>query len=127
VCPHSMRGFYASAGVRSGALPHVVAANMGHSSFTVTAKHYAEPQALVDANSARVVELLDLEHGAAALSHLPAEQLLDKFPPATLTRLAELLTQRAPASVPDGGHLPTDIRTQSIPDVSNPADSRRKN
>jgi hypothetical protein len=36
-----MRGFYESPGVQSGALPHVVAANMGHSSFTVTAQHYA--------------------------------------------------------------------------------------
>jgi integrase len=128
VCPHSMRGFYASAGVSSGALPHVVAANMGHSSFTVTAQHYAKPEAIAQAHSARVFELLDLEQGAAALSHLLAEQLLDKLPPETLARLAEIMAQRAaPTRASDGADARTGIRTESVPALSKPAISREKN
>jgi integrase len=129
VCPHSMRGYYASAGVRSGALPHVVAANMGHSSFTVTAQHYAKPEAIAEAHNARVLEVLDLEQ-SDALSHLPTEQLIAKLPAATLAQIAELVSQRtptAPTLAADGGDLYTEIRTESVPAISKPANSRRKN
>nr|WP_255412582.1 tyrosine-type recombinase/integrase [Haliangium sp. UPWRP_2] len=46
VCPHSLRGLWATAGVRSGALSHAVAAALGHGSFKVTAKHYVQPGTL---------------------------------------------------------------------------------
>jgi integrase len=130
VCPHSMRGFYASAGVASGALPHVVAANMGHSSFTVTAQHYAKPEAIVQAHSARVFEMLDLEQGADALSHLPAEQLMERLPAETLVRIADLVAKRTallPTRGPDGADGPTEIRTESLPAFSKSANSRQKN
>ena len=45
VCTHSLRGVWATAGVRSGALSHAVAAALGHGSFAVTAKHYVKPGA----------------------------------------------------------------------------------
>jgi integrase len=116
VCPHSMRGYYASAGVRSGALPHVVAANLGHSSFAVTARHYARPEAITEAHNARVLEVLDLSQGADVLSHLPPEQLIAKLPAATLARIAELLNSRTSTPPP-----------QPVPDLPKPAKSRRKN
>jgi len=102
-----MRGYYASAGVRSGALPHVVAANMGHSSFAMTAQHYAQPQAIAEVHSARVLESLGLTpSGAKAPLSVSAEQLFAKLPPAMLTRLAELIAQQSsvlPTGLPDGG------------------------
>jgi hypothetical protein len=95
------------------ALPRVVAANMGHSSFTMTAKHYAQPQAIAEAHSARVAQMLDLEPGAPAFSQRPAEQLIDALPAATLTRIAEILTQRItrPTRATDGRGFPTEIPT----------------
>jgi len=102
VCPHSMRGYYASAGVRSGALPHVVAANMGHSSFAMTAYHYAQPQAIAGAHSARVLQMLDLGQSATGMSTPSVEQLLEALPAATLARIAWLITQRT-ASLPTAG------------------------
>lgn len=122
VCPHSMRGFYASAGVQSGALPHVVAANMGHSSFTVTAQHYARPEAIAQAHSARVFDLLDLEQGAAALVHLPPEQLIERLPAETLAFIVERVTQRTGGAVGSAR-----IHPESVPAPANAAISRGKN
>lgn len=46
VCPHSLRGLWATAGVRSGAVSHAVAATLGHGSFEITARHYVQPGTL---------------------------------------------------------------------------------
>ncbi len=130
VCPHSMRGYYASAGVRSGALPHVVAADMGHSSFAITAKHYARPEAIAEAHNARVMEVLDLERSVDALFRLPAEELFARLPAATLARIAELFNAKEKARHEQAGGAqvrPTDIRTESVAPSSKSANSRRKN
>ena len=92
VCPHSLRGVWATAGVRSGALSHTVAAALGHGSFAVTAKHYVQPGALDGARTQRLVQMMDLD---AAKSASPpaspsAEKLLATLPPETLARLVEL-------------------------------------
>jgi len=88
---------------------------MGHCSFAVTAQHYAKKDAITEAHNARVLEVLDLEQSADALSHLPAEQLIAKLPAATLARIAELVSVRTPA-VPtqagDGADLTPEIRTR---------------
>ena len=92
VCPHSLRGVWATAGVRSGALSHTVAAALGHGSFAVTAKHYVQPGAVDGARTERLVQLLDLDAGKSA-SQPPspsAEQLLASLPAETLARLLEL-------------------------------------
>ena len=92
VCTHSLRGVWATAGVRSGALSHTVAAALGHGSFAVTAKHYVQPGALDGARTQRLVQMMDL--GAAKSASSPpsqsAEQLLASLPPETLARLVEL-------------------------------------
>ena len=95
VCPHSLRGLWATAGVRSGAVSHAVAATLGHGSFEVTAKHYVQPGALEDSRTTRLVELLALDGGQAAtpapgLTQLSAEQLLARLPSETLARLIAL-------------------------------------
>ena len=95
VCPHSLRGVWATAGVRSGALSHAVAAALGHGSFAVTAKHYVQAGAIDGARTERLVQMLDLD--AAKLASRPprpsAEQLLASLPPETLARLLELAGQ----------------------------------
>ena len=95
VCPHSLRGVWATAGVRSGALSHTVAAALGHGSFAVTAKHYVQPGAVERTRTQRLVQMLDLD--AAQLGAQPstpsAEQLLASLPSATLARLIELANQ----------------------------------
>jgi len=92
VCPHSLRGVWATAGVRSGALSHAVAAALGHGSFAVTAKHYVQAGAVDGARTERLVQLLDLD--AAKKAPPPAspsaEQLLASLPSETLTRLLQL-------------------------------------
>jgi len=100
VCPHSLRGLWATAGVRSGAVSHAVAATLGHGSFEVTAKHYVQPGTLESSRTSRLVELLALDGPQSASSQpdvtlecLTAEQLLAKLPAATLANLAELITR----------------------------------
>ena len=92
VCTHSLRGVWATAGVRSGALSHAVAAALGHGSFAVTAKHYVQPGAIDGARTERLVQMLDLDAAKQAAqppSQSPA-QLLASLPAETLARLLEL-------------------------------------
>jgi integrase len=58
VCTHSLRGLYATLAVRSGAVTHAVAESLGHHSFAVTERHYAQPGAVADATTAVVVKVL---------------------------------------------------------------------
>ena len=66
VCPHSLRGVWATAGVSSGALSHTVAAALGHGSFAVTAKHYVQAGALEGARTQRLVQMMDLDPAKSA-------------------------------------------------------------
>jgi len=54
VCTHSLRGLWATLAVGSGVASHAVAASLGHHSFAMTQKHYAQPAAIVNAGTARV-------------------------------------------------------------------------
>ena len=95
VCPHSLRGLWATAGVRSGALSHAVAAALGHGSFAVTAKHYVQPGAIDGVRTERLVQMLALE-AAKPSPNLPgpsAEQLLASLPRETLAKLVALVEQ----------------------------------
>ena len=94
VCPHSLRGLWATLGVESGAAETAVAAALGHGSFEMTAKHYAQPEAVTDARSDRVAGFLDAESSPEALATLPAVELLAKLPESTLSELALLLAAR---------------------------------
>lgn len=58
VCPHSLRGLYATLAVETGALSESVATSLGHGSFAMTEKHYAQPSAVSNSRSARVVSTL---------------------------------------------------------------------
>ena len=65
VCPHSLRGLWATAGVRSGAVSHAVAATLGHGSFEVTARHYVEPGTIENGRTSRLIDLLAIDRGQA--------------------------------------------------------------
>ncbi len=95
VCPHSLRGLWATAGVSSGAMSHAVAAALGHGSFEVTEKHYVAPGTMGGVRTTRLVEMLELNGpsptpGPAApseLAHLSVEELLRKLPAEKLAQL----------------------------------------
>lgn len=58
VCPHALRGGWASIAYSAGALSHTVAAALGHASPTVTEAHYARPEAVAGAKQAQRLKLL---------------------------------------------------------------------
>lgn len=96
VCPHSLRGLYATLAVESGAVSDAVAASLGHGSFSMTERHYAEPASVMNARTARVASLLpgsgeDEDDGDEAL------ELLRKLDRATLTRLLTLAKKEGAA------------------------------
>lgn len=100
----------------------MVAASLGHGSFEMTARHYAQPEAIQGARTARMVELLDLAQ--PSLAQTSAEQLVAELPPATLAKLLELANQRPapPAPPPAADIAPPALRTPA-----NPATSQEKN
>jgi integrase len=80
VCPHSLRGVWATLQTRAGADPNAIAASLGHRSFEVTRRHYAQTSALHAAQTDRVAALLsgppqDVPQQCARdiLAKLPAE------------------------------------------------------
>ena len=58
ICPHSLRGLWATLAVESGQACEAVASALGHSSFAVTAKHYAQSGTVHDADTQRTVSEL---------------------------------------------------------------------
>lgn len=93
VCPHSLRGLWATLGVQSGAVSHAIAASLGHGSFSMTARHYAQPEVVRGATTSRMVDMLSMGGGAQAPS-LDAEQLLSTLPEDLLSRLVELYLKK---------------------------------
>jgi integrase len=58
ITPHGLRGTHATASMRPHANPHEVAAALGHASFAVTKRHYAQPAAVADARQQAAAEAL---------------------------------------------------------------------
>lgn len=58
VCTHSLRGLHATLSVRAGVSSEHVAASLGHSSFAITAKHYADSGAIANRNTDQVTSAL---------------------------------------------------------------------
>lgn len=59
VCVHALRGTHATLAIDAGASAAAVAAALGHASFAVTARHYAEPDAVSGAQLRRTVAALE--------------------------------------------------------------------
>ncbi len=98
VGPHSFRGLWATLSVESGAASSAVATALGHGSFAMTARHYAQPEAISNARSARVVDILRMEGTSELGGQLSPEQIIEWLPPATLAKLAELLYRTVPVA-----------------------------
>lgn len=90
VCTHSLRGLWATLAVQSGAVSHVVAANLGHHSFDMTKKHYAQGTAVANAATARVLETLGSER---PLERRSAREQLEQLEESELERLLALLAE----------------------------------
>ncbi len=108
VCSHSLRGLHATLALEAGATPHLVAAALGHGSFRVTARHYAEPSTLLNSRSRRVAGALGtapLAFESADVSAVPSgpqdelSALLQTLSPEERARLYQLLS-RAKESAP---------------------------
>lgn len=97
VCTHSLRGLWATLAVESGAASHVVAANLGHHSFAVTERHYAQGSAVANAATARVLGMLGGDRSAQRKS--PREQL-EQLDESTLVQLLELLADLKKGGAP---------------------------
>lgn len=66
VCPHSLRGLNATLALDAGATAHQVAAALGHASFSITARHYADASTVANAGLRKVAEVLTSQ-GAKSL------------------------------------------------------------
>ncbi|MBL8633363.1 MAG: tyrosine-type recombinase/integrase [Myxococcales bacterium] len=58
VCPHSLRGLHSSLALEAGATSNDVARSLGHSSFAITAKHYAKADSIEVGKARRVADSL---------------------------------------------------------------------
>jgi integrase len=97
VCPHSLRGLYATLAMEQGAIADMVAASLGHASFTITARHYAKPQAVRHAKTERVLAMLDrsaIPTGTTAPLEVGCAATQDDAAPA----VAEFLSPAIPAA-----------------------------
>ena len=75
----------------------MIAANLGHHSFAVTERHYAQGSAVSNAATARVLGMLGSERLAAGRS---AREQLDQLDEGTLARLLELLADSKKGGAP---------------------------
>lgn len=74
VCAHSLRGLHATLALRQGVSSQAVATALGHGSFTVTARHYADPTQLLNT---RVRTVLTALHGDATEPSSEADPVPD--------------------------------------------------
>ena len=58
VCPHSLRGLHATLAIEEGASGEAVARALGHTSFDMTAKHYAQADSVENARVDRASQRL---------------------------------------------------------------------
>lgn len=58
VVMHSLRGLHGTLSIEAGATPHLVAAALGHESFTTTAESYLAPGTMAEQASKRAIERL---------------------------------------------------------------------
>lgn len=103
VCPHSLRGLHSTLALEAGATAGAVAAALGHSSFAVTARHYADPDTLHNATARRVTAALAVPEPTAATpvsgeySCADLIAALRRLPPAERTAVIRAVSAPAPA------------------------------
>ena len=92
VCPHSLRGLNATLALEAGAAPQSVAAALGHSSFAMTAKHYADANTISNLSMRKVTEVLANTGQRVDLDQL-ANLLRETLSDDELARLSEKLAR----------------------------------
>ncbi len=97
VCTHSLRGLWATLAVQSGAASHVVAANLGHHSFQVTERHYAQGAAVKNAATARVLGVL---RSSSETKQPSARAQLENLDEDTLAQLLAMLVETKKGGAP---------------------------
>lgn len=114
VCTHSLRGLHATLAVQSGSAAHVIAASLGHGSFEITQRHYAQASAVANAATTRVQNILESSHdpGDDVVEAL-VTQLTAQLPPDVCMRIAQRLA--APKSLQEPLKSPhQSIRNRSV-------------
>lgn len=97
ICTHSLRGLWATLAVQSGSASHVVAANLGHHSFQVTERHYAQGSVVKNAATARVLGML----GADSTTKRPSvKEQLEQLDEDTMAQLLALLAETKKGGAP---------------------------
>jgi integrase len=102
VCPHSLRGLHSTLAVQAGVTAEAVAQSLGHTSFAMTARHYADANVVEATRSQRAIAALAPERrpvapasapsaAAEALSLDDPELLLRSLSPEAKARLKALL------------------------------------
>jgi len=97
VCAHSLRGLHATLALRQGVSSQAVASALGHASFAVTARHYADPTQLLNSRVRTVLNALGAGESASdtAIPDL-ATSLRTALTPPQLQHLAQLITVETP-------------------------------
>ena len=104
VCPHSLRGLHSTLAVQAGVSAEAVAQSLGHTSFAMTARHYADANVVEASRTQRAMAALQPERsaaprvptepppaGASALPIDDPELLLRSMSPEARARLKALL------------------------------------
>jgi integrase len=89
VCPHSLRGLHATLAIEEGASGEAVARALGHTSFDMTAKHYAQADSVENARVDRASQRLAPHPAQPSPDRIP--QLLAQLTPEERQALRELL------------------------------------
>jgi integrase len=93
VCPHSLRGLHSTLALEAGATADLVTAALGHASFAITARHYADPDTLLGTQARRVSDALGrpLPVDPGASPEAISAALREQLSPEQLARLRKLL------------------------------------
>lgn len=95
VCPHSLRGLHATLAIEEGATSDAVARALGHTSFAMTAKHYASADSVINARVTRASHLLaprEAEPPPPPSAADPVSELLALLTPAQMQELKRRLS-----------------------------------
>ncbi|MBL9045269.1 MAG: tyrosine-type recombinase/integrase [Myxococcales bacterium] len=104
VVPHSLRGLHATLALEGGATADAVAKALGHSSFAMTAQHYASPSSVANSRSSRVADALSAHNQAESQD---VKKVLKNMSPKDLLALLDGLVSMGVASRISDDKFPT--------------------
>jgi integrase len=90
VCTHALRGCNASFALEAGVTSEAVARSLGHGSFAVTRRHYTRADAIGNAQSVALTNMLTRPPLADVLSESSAEEIFSALTSDVLAKLVTL-------------------------------------